>query len=131
MECLHGAKVLHFASQIELLCRREFQNLNVAADVSQMIPCALTSFCLAIDFKIRKLPQMRVHNSSWTLPDEKFSVAFDDEGEKCRAVAVSRLPRFGNSSDAIFLESDAKFFDRTNQALRISRRANQRAEFHQ
>ncbi len=85
----------------------------------------------AIDFKIRKFPQMRVHNSGRPLLNEKFSVALDDEGKKRRAVAASRLPRFGNSSDAVFFERDAEFFDRTNQALRIARRANQRAEFHQ
>ena len=37
----------------------------------------------------------------------------------------------GQFLHAIFPEGDAKFFHRTNPALRIARRANQRAEFHQ
>ncbi len=47
---------------------------------------------------------------------------------RCRCCAFAEVWQFFH---AVFLERDAKFFYRTNQALRISRRANQRAKFHQ
>ena len=74
---------------------------------------------------------MRVHNSGRTLPDEKFSIALNDEGKKCSRRCRFALAKVRQFFHAVFLERDAEFFHRTNQALRIARRADQRAEFHQ
>src|SRR5271154_2331644 len=91
----------------------------------------LRALFLAIGFKIRELPQMCVHNSKRTLLNEKFSIALNDEGNKMsrgRRFALAKIRQFFCEA---LLQRDAEFFHRTNQTLRIARRANERAEFHQ
>ena len=74
---------------------------------------------------------MRVHDSGGPLAHEKAPVPLDDEGDKATGRGGFAFAEVGQFGDAVFPEGDAEFFDRANPALRISRRADQRAEFHQ
>ena len=74
---------------------------------------------------------MRVHDSGRPLADKKMSVSLDDKGDKAPGRGGFAFAEVWQFFDAVFPEGDAEFFDRANPALRISRRANQRAEFHQ
>ena len=69
--------------------------------------------------------------SSGPLADQKMPVSFDDKGDKVAGGGGGAFAEVGQFVNAIFLEGDAEFFDRANRALRISRRADQRAEFHE
>src|SRR5271155_2078677 len=51
----------------------------------------------ATGFKIWKFPKLRVHNSRWSLLNEKFSVPLNDEGKKrssCRCLAFTEVWQF-------------------------------------
>ena len=74
---------------------------------------------------------MRVDDAGGPLPDEKFSVALDDEGNEAACGDGGAFAQIGQFPDAVLTKGDAKFFYRANRALRLARRANQGAEFHQ
>jgi hypothetical protein len=82
-------------------------------------------------FHIRKFPQMGVHNAGRPLADEKTPIPSDHHGDKVAGCGGFAFAEVGQFVHAIFPEGDAKLFYRANPALRISRRANQCAEFHQ
>ena len=85
----------------------------------------------AVALGVWNFPQVCVHNSGWPLPDEEFSIALDDKRNKAARGDCGALAKVGQFLNAVFAESDAELFQRTRRAIRISRCANQRAEFHQ
>ena len=94
----------------------------------------LADCCSGLEnFDIRKFPQdarSRLRRAAGG--QENLPVSLERQRQQTGARWWSRVcRRFGNSFSAIFPERDAEFFHRANPALRIARRANQRAEFHQ
>ena len=87
-------------------------------------------FC-AGDFDVGKFPQMRVHHTRRSLLEEKLAIALDGEREEMPRRGRLALAEIRQFVHAALLERHAEFFHRTNQALRIARRADERAEFHQ
>ncbi len=79
------------------------------------------------NFNIREFPQMRVYNAGRPLADEKTPVPAGNKGSKATSRGGFALSEVGQFVHAIFPKGDAKCFYRTNRALRISRRANERA----
>ena len=76
------------------------------------------------------------HRCAFTTPagrcrTRNFPLRSMTKAMKRRAVAAVRRPRFGNSPTRFSPKGDAKFFYRANLALRVSRRADQCAEFHE
>ena len=86
---------------------------------------------VCMNFHIREFPQVRVHHSGGPLPDKKFSVALDDERNETARRGGGALAEIRQFPDAVFAKRDAEFFYRANPALRIARRANQCAKFHE
>jgi len=74
---------------------------------------------------------MRVHDSGGPLADEEFFISPDDKCDKPPRGCCFALGEIRQFLNAVFPECDAKFSHRTNTALRIARRANQRAKFHE
>ena len=83
------------------------------------------------NFNVWKFPQMCVHDTGGPLPDQKTTVSLNDKGSKVAGRRCRAFAEVGQFCDAIFAEGDAEFSDRANPALRIARRADQRAEFHE
>src|SRR5208282_3054571 len=83
------------------------------------------------NFNVWKFPQICIHNAGGPLPDKKTPVSFSDKGNKVSSRDDFAFAKVWQLFDSIFPERDAEFFDRANQAPRITRRANQRTEFHQ
>src|ERR1039458_3312338 len=103
----------------------------LAGIMSGLIPLCGTATLVWRNFHIWEFPQMRVHDAGAPLADEKFSAALDDKrnesprGGRRAPAKVWQLP------DAVFAKGNAKFFHRTNRALRLARGANQGAKFHE
>src|ERR1019366_5137887 len=111
--------------------RRQSALTILAGIMSGLIPLCGTATLVWRNFHIWKFPQMRVHDAGGPLADEKFSAAPDDKrhesprGGRRAPAKVWQLP------DAVFAKRYAKFFYRTNRALRLAWSANQRAKFHE
>jgi hypothetical protein len=87
--------------------------------------------CPRGNFNVWEFPQMRVHDSGRPPADKKSSVSLDDERDKSPRRCGFALAKIWQLFNLIFAESDTEFFHWTNPALWISRRANQRAKFHE
>jgi len=86
---------------------------------------------VAVNLDVWKFPQMPVDHARRPLPDEKFPVVRDGERDDPPGGRLFAPAETGQIFDAVFRKRLAQFLHRTNQALRIARRANQRAEFHE
>src|SRR5208282_4723156 len=99
---------------------------------AQSIFCREFRIKLSVEnFNVRKFPKMRVHNAGGALADKKTPVSLCHKGYKVARCGGLTFPKVRQRIHAIFLEGDAEFFNRAKQALRIPRRANQSAEFHE
>lgn len=74
---------------------------------------------------------MRVDDSGGALADEKFAIAFDDEGEETAFGGGFAFAEIGELVLEIFFVRDAEFLDGAGGAVRGTRCADERAEFHQ
>ena len=86
---------------------------------------------LTIQLHIRKLPKMRIHHACWSLPHQKLSAILDHKRRKPSRRRRWPLVQIREFIHAIILKCKTMFCDRTNQTLRLARRANQRTQFHQ
>jgi hypothetical protein len=85
----------------------------------------------AVGFHIGEFPEMGVDDASGALSHEEFSIAFDDEGHEVARSGLLAFAEVRQFIGAAFAKGDAEFFHRADQALRIARGANERAEFHE
>ena len=85
----------------------------------------------AVALGVWKFPQVRVHDAGGPLANEEMSAPFNDECNKSARSGCDALAEVGQFLNAVFAKSDTELFQRTRRAIWISRRANQRAEFHQ
>ncbi|HEY4984855.1 MAG TPA: hypothetical protein VIJ24_07285 [Verrucomicrobiae bacterium] len=92
--------------------------------MSGLVPLCGTATLVWRDFHIWEFPQMRVHDAGGPLADEKFSAALDDKRNESPRGGRRAPAKVWQFSRAIFLESDAEFFYRTNWALRLAWSAN-------
>jgi len=74
---------------------------------------------------------MGIHNADWALPNQKVPILLNDEGDKAARRRGFALSDVGQLLNSIFPKSNAECLGRTIPALRIARRAQQCAEFHQ
>ena len=122
----------------------EFPNAEVGARVSRpaACPCAvsrrnfpgsvLTSGVLRLgeprsDFRIREFPQVRIHAAGGPLADKETSISLNHKGNETPRGGSFAFTQIRQFPDAVFAKRDAELFCRADFALRISRRANQRA----
>ena len=84
-----------------------------------------------MDFRIREFPQVRVDDPVGPLPDQETSVSLNHKGNEMSRRGGCPFAKVRQFSDAAFAKRDAELFYRSNCAPWISRRANQRAKFHE
>jgi hypothetical protein len=82
-------------------------------------------------FHIREFPQVRVDGSGRTLPDQEASVSLNHKGNETSRGGGLAFAQVWKFPDAALSKRDAELVYLANFAPRISRRANQRAEFHE
>ena len=85
----------------------------------------------AFHFGIGEFPQMRVEDPDWSLAHEPFAIALRDEGHESSESNGSAPGNVRKRLDAVGGASNTVAADRALFATRVSRRANQRAEFHE
>src|ERR1035441_1751446 len=108
--------------------RRESALTILAGRMSGLTSVATSAW---INFDIREFPQMGVHNTGGPLADKESPISLDDERNKLPRASLLPVAQIWQFLDAIVPASHTEFFQRTNPALRIAWRANQRSEFHE
>jgi hypothetical protein len=79
------------------------------------------------DFRIREFPQVRIHAAGGPLADKETSISLNHKGNETPRGGSFAFTQIRQFPDAVFAKRDAELFCRADFALRISRRANQRA----
>ena len=110
--------------------RRQSALTIFAEMMSGLIQLCGTATWTWMDFRIREFPQVRVDDPVGPLPDQETSVSLNHKGNEMSRRGGCPFAKVRQFSDAAFAKRDAELFCRANCAPRISRRANQRAEFH-
>ena len=107
------------------------QRFAVRSNLEKVLQRSRRSAALPGDFEIRKLPQTRVHDASGSLRHEELSIALYDESVELaagRSGAPAEVRQFIHAAVTV---RGAVGAHGAEEALRILRRANGRAEFHE
>jgi len=111
--------------------RRQSALTFLAGILSGLIPLCGTATWAWINFRVRKFPQVRIHDTGGPLADEETSLPLDHKRQEMPGRAGGAFAEVRQFSDAVFAKRDAEFFHRANRALRLAGCADQGAEFHQ
>ena len=113
--------------QIRLLnrsSRRQSALTFLSGIMSGFIPLCGTAAWAWINFRVRKFPEMRIHDPGGPLANKETSVSLNHKGNEMSRGDRGALAEVGQFFGAVFAKGNAKLFHRANRALWLPRRAN-------
>jgi hypothetical protein len=103
----------------------------MAVELQQLLQRSRRCAVCLCDFEIGKLPQAGVDDAGWALRHEEFPVTLDDERVKLAARHGGALAEIRQLRFPAGAARGAVGADGAKQALRVLRRADGCAEFHE